>query len=1554
MEKGTKVNVKSINQNGVVMSRNDNRVSVMMEDGTAKVFDISDIEMFGKGGNAIKEINIKEGMGAGKKTWIISHPKVQEKGVYFQDEYSKDEAKKHWHENVFRLYKFEVGDCIEYIKNSQQIKNNGYYLHIENMNNYVASNSVNTPKINSLCLITFNSGGQDNLKAVDTINSMSLASEIAKLLDIDIEIARIIVSEQITHSKPFTMSMLNDIENKNIIIADRDKIVCTNLSIKYAKGGYLEYRGTITNDAIKNILQNDFPNANYQLDFNFLNGSRVYAQKDVLQKIRKQLINEYGIEPEIEDLDKFGLPYIYIPNQIIEKMAKGGNADVENNEMVLNNNKQIAHHTKELPNAIKGKKVPAWVVAKVNRSASDLSDATHYMDGQGESYAKGGSVELKWTNLSIGQRYEFLDSLGKMNEITPSSKEEYTKKAFRFLPKKIKEKFLQSKYADKYGLGGFLFGAAVGAGATYYILKNKKQSSSKSDKTKVAKNETKNIEEPKYKTLTAKEKDGVRLLVAITKDGFDYAIRFYSDYKNINDKKFVSLRKDYIANVSKLEKYIESKNPIFEKYDLPTKSVLDDEGIEYGFLDGSKSDWKGVKDAKFQALLKSAKLSYNTFQKYIKTKYKLKSFNDDDIMGRVAEIEIEKPEKMANGGGVSSRYNQWAKNIYENQSEEEARVGLMQFAREEGFDYSDVEKALQTYKYDTEENAWGELYYTKKAIRNMISIISNETFANGGGLNDIEQNLKVGNVVELSESGWDNENYHDFFDGVDNVKLVITDVYKSTLEHQGFDSGVGMALYSTKRLDNNEVVPFDLYDYELEYVSKGKKYADGGGVNMHSKFDLNEKGNFSAKINSKDYEIIYRDDVSKLYDLFENGKKIKSSKNVRDLMQFPKQYANGGGIDDFKMSYDEMTTYEKSNHIHYNPMNSRWQVTKNGENKEFWNQEQAEKYAGFEFDYEKDSRYSRKKYEALFGYSDGGVVTYETKYDLKGWRKSQKSWVVINKNPMSYEKAQEMLENARKSGLYDTLQIESNMLKKPNYATFSVNKRGGQYANGGGVDDLLEFTIPTWAMTSLINGDDSGLEDEDIEKVNDFVDRVVKKYGNANFMLGDKSEETEFYYRNDIDGNMGGDVTTLYLRPTKKYADGGEVRNFDRHKQMDSNTRSEILDIIDEIDDIDGFRSLNNYLYGLFDGYDYSQTDDFKSDMEKLKSVNLNLFNRIQNVYSGVDKYSFYKMAKGGKLDFVLEYDEHCVNKILQMVSKVKRIVDYYILTDRLVIVLRNELYTDDIDILNTRLKAMRDCLNVFEDEFEIGNKEGYKTLLLRFKNTNYENGGDVSNGKKFRITGTFWYVTNDSAGSEYRNIVGNLLSKKEFDYFLRNDLIEQGRFNIEVSYDFQIIPAIYEQMADDDIKREIEYEEGRQIIGYEILTNNSDGDFADSMPYDEDDEDYENDEDDDYAKGGRLTSNEDIIEAFLTSNREAKVGNLSTHYNEYDNQMLLRNYGTLIASRKGNNVHITSIKYSVTTTKITNMVNRMAKDKGLNVKYVEKFEDGGNTSSYCYEIGGL
>ena len=65
----------------------------------------------------------------------------------------------------------------------------------------------------------------------------------------------------------------------------------------------------------------------------------------------------------------------------------------ENALMVINNNKQIKHHTEELNNVVNSDtEVPAWVVAKVNRSASDLSDATHYLEGVNSKYANGGTT----------------------------------------------------------------------------------------------------------------------------------------------------------------------------------------------------------------------------------------------------------------------------------------------------------------------------------------------------------------------------------------------------------------------------------------------------------------------------------------------------------------------------------------------------------------------------------------------------------------------------------------------------------------------------------------------------------------------------------------------------------------------------------------------------------------------------------------------------------------------------------------------------------------------------------------------------------------------------------------------------------------------------------------------------------------------------------------------------------------------------------------------------------------------------------------------------------
>jgi len=96
------------------------------------------------------------------------------------------------------------------------------------------------------------------------------------------------------------------------------------------------------------------------------------------------------------------------------------------------------------------------------------------------------------------------------------------------------------------------------------------------------------------------------------------------------------------------------------------------------------------------------------------------------------------------------------------------------------------------------------------------------------------------------------------------------------------------------------------------------------------------------------------------------------------------------------------------------------------------------------------------------------------------------------------------------------------------------------------------------------------------------------------------------------------------------------------------------------------------------------------------------------------------------------------------------------------------------------------------------------------------------------------------------------------------------------------------------------------------------------------------------FGRGGM--TNEDILRSFLTSERETQTNNLATFYSTLGNVMLLRNYGTLIAKRMGRRVEITNVKYSKTTSAITNRLKALAEEMGYNVSYVSEFEEGGET----------
>ena len=72
---------------------------------------------------------------------------------------------------------------------------------------------------------------------------------------------------------------------------------------------------------------------------------------------------------------------------------------------------------------------------------------------------------------------------------------------------------------------------------------------------------------------------------------------------------------------------------------------------------------------------------------------------------------------------------------------------------------------------------------------------------------------------------------------------------------------------------------------------------------------------------------------------------------------------------------------------------------------------------------------------------------------------------------------------------------------------------------------------------------------------------------------------------------------------------------FDRHANMSSETRREILDIIGEVDYNTGF-DLINMLYGLFDGYLY---DDLLPTVTK--HPDQLLYNRVKKVVLTIKKY---------------------------------------------------------------------------------------------------------------------------------------------------------------------------------------------------------------------------------------------------------------------------------------------------------------------------------------------
>ena len=132
-----------------------------------------------------------------------------------------------------------------------------------------------------------------------------------------------------------------------------------------------------------------------------------------------------------------------------DKFEDGGNIAKENNEMLHSQAKEAKHHIEELHNIINNKtKVEPWVVAKMTRAKTDLSDITHYLEGASHKMAKGGKLTDEQQNKFDKVMQEW--KAGKLHSGSangPIVKEQ--------------DQAIAIAYSEAYGMDKMLFGGMV-------------------------------------------------------------------------------------------------------------------------------------------------------------------------------------------------------------------------------------------------------------------------------------------------------------------------------------------------------------------------------------------------------------------------------------------------------------------------------------------------------------------------------------------------------------------------------------------------------------------------------------------------------------------------------------------------------------------------------------------------------------------------------------------------------------------------------------------------------------------------------------------------------------------------------------------------------------------------------------------------------------------------------------------------------------------------------------------------------------------------------------
>jgi len=122
------------------------------------------------------------------------------------------------------------------------------------------------------------------------------------------------------------------LEGRQVVVASGgEEYVAERLSNKMAKGGSLDermesFQGTMSDDAVKSILDYEYPNNSFSVEYNSVNGTRVYGEKSKLLKAQAKLKDIYKIKTTLGGTNQVGMPYLEVPSQLVY-FAKGGSID---------------------------------------------------------------------------------------------------------------------------------------------------------------------------------------------------------------------------------------------------------------------------------------------------------------------------------------------------------------------------------------------------------------------------------------------------------------------------------------------------------------------------------------------------------------------------------------------------------------------------------------------------------------------------------------------------------------------------------------------------------------------------------------------------------------------------------------------------------------------------------------------------------------------------------------------------------------------------------------------------------------------------------------------------------------------------------------------------------------------------------------------------------------------------------------------------------------------------------------------------------------------------